>query len=189
MRYVLIGTVLTLAACGGGGAGDGGVGPGVTYSLRNDGFAVTGAAFQAGFVTGEEAAVTLGPVPRGFQVKLVRFLYGGAATARTVTLKIYGETGTATPGTLLHSADFFVTPSDTAIQELDITGSNVTLPAGSVRVSILFQDGGLPSVATDGDGITPNRNWAATAAPAGWYASSDLGVAGDWIIRAEVETL
>jgi hypothetical protein len=186
MRPTLMAAVLLLAACGGG--SDVAAGGGVTSTLLNDGFSGAGAAFQGGFVSGEEAAVTLGPVDRSFKVTKVRLLFGGTAGVRTVTLRIYADAGTASPGTLLHSADFQITASDSAFQELDLSGANVTLPAGRVRVSLRFTADGLPCVARDGDGtITAGRNWIETGGT--WSDASSLGVTGDWIIRAEVVTL
>lgn len=181
----LLAGLLHLAGCGGGSSDPGG---GVASTLLVDGFNGSGASFQAGFVAGEEAAVTLGPVDRAFRVTSVQFLYGGAPGVRTVTVRVFADTGAAAPGTIVHSADYQVTASDDAFQEVDLTGASVTLPAGRVRVAIRFQDAGLPAVARDGDGsITGGRNWIFTAGE--WLDSASLGLTGDWIIRAKVVTL
>jgi hypothetical protein len=191
MRYALLGVVLTAVGCGGSTPSDTSqAGAGVVSTLSNDGFTAGGAAnYQAGFVAGEEAAATLGPVSRSFKVRKVQFLFGGGTGTRVVTLRILAETGAATPGVELYSGDYQVTASDTAFQEIDLAASNVTLPAGSLRVSIRFQAGGLPSVAADA-AITSGRNWIyASGTPSAWFAASSLGVTGDWIMRAEVVTL
>jgi hypothetical protein len=58
---------------------------------------------------------------------------------------------------------------------------------GPFRVGLEFQHSGLPSIARDTDGITPGRNFALLSG-LGWVESSTVGLAGDWIVRAVVDS-
>ncbi|MBK7672425.1 MAG: hypothetical protein IPJ24_13755 [bacterium] len=165
--------------------GGGGGGP----VVQNDSF-VPGqsAGFQGGFVAGETAAARLlptGTFPQ--QVSAVRFLFGGAAGTRTVTLRIWDDpTGAAAPGVELYSGDFEVTAADNALQELDLSAAALTV-GGPFRVGIEFQHDGTPSVARDGDGITAGRNFMDVMG-FGWADAALFGITGDWIIRAVMGT-
>ena len=157
--------------------------------LQNDSFTDgQSAGFQSGFVAGEEGAVTLGPVAEAFTIDKVRFLFGGATSTHSITLRIYAGSGVANPGAQLFSGDYQATGADNGIQEIDLTGENIMLNGGSFRVSIGFQHSGAPSIARDLDGIVANRNWI-FAGQAGWFEAGQLGIAGDWIIRAEINTV
>ena len=155
--------------------------------LQNDGH-VDGqpAAFQAGFVATEMAGSRFVPAGTGpWRVNRVQFLFGGATSTETITLHVYDDTaGTLTPGTELFVGDFLVTGSNTAMQEIDLTASNIQV-AGQFRVAIEFQHSGVPSVASDTDGtIQTTRNFIFSTL---WFQSSTFGLTGDWIIRAAVE--
>jgi MYXO-CTERM domain-containing protein len=160
----------------------------VEMTLQNDGWTDGGAVYcQAGFAAGEAGAATLGPVAATFTIKKIRFLFCGDTLTRTVTLRIYLDSGNPIPGTEIHSADYQVTGSDDALQEMDLSGENVVVPGGgSIRVSLQFQHSGLPSISRDDDGITAGRNWI-NAQGMGWVASNDMGLTGDWVIRAIVD--
>ncbi len=157
--------------------------------LQNDSFLDgQGVGFQGGFVVGEMGASRLTP-PGPFPMKVtrVRFLFGGSAGVRTITLRIYDDQGGgSTPGAQLFFQDYQVTASDTAMQEIDLTGENV-LVTGTFRVAIEFQHSGLPSIARDTDGnIQAARNFI-YASIGSWFDSQLFGLTGDWIIRAGVE--
>jgi hypothetical protein len=156
--------------------------------LRNDGWeSGQPLAFQQGFVSGEIAAVRLvpnGPCP--CPVTRVRFLLGGAQTQQTITLRIWDDSLAGTePGVELFSSDYQVQGADSSFQEVDLTAENIAV-LGAFRVGIEFQHSGLPSVARDSDGITPELNFIYTSDPL-WVQSSLFGIAGDWIIRADVD--
>jgi MYXO-CTERM domain-containing protein len=157
-------------------------------TLQNDGWTDGGAVYcQAGFAAGEEGAATLGPVAQTFTIKKIRFLFCGDTLTRTVTLRIYLDSGNPNPGTEIYNGDYQVTGADDALQEMDLTGENVVVPGGgSIRVSLQFQHDGLPNISRDDDGITAGRNWI-NAQGMGWVASSTLGLTGDWVIRAIVD--
>ncbi|MFY7878618.1 MAG: hypothetical protein ACOVP6_00995, partial [Lacibacter sp.] len=128
-----------------------------TLQLQNDGFTTGGAkAFQAGFVVGETAEVTLGPVSNTFQVTAVQFLFGGTGaipTSRDIVLKIYKDIGVGTPGTLLYTSTYSVAASDNLLQQIDLRDKLIVVNGGgSIRVAIEMTAAGLPSVAVDKDG-------------------------------------
>lgn len=156
--------------------------------LKNDGFnsGDTG-GFQAGFVSGEIGASRFVAPEAGDQLLKVRLLYGPDATGQfTVTLHVWDDTGgSVTPGAELGSADFSLVGSSSAIQELDVTAMNITLPQ-QFRVGLEFHHDGAPSIARDVDGnIAQDKNYM-MAQGLGWIMSSTAGLQGDWIIRAEV---
>jgi hypothetical protein len=160
-------------------------------ALQNDGFvdmAVVG--FQQGFKTGEMGASTLGPVSDPFTVSNITLLFGpqGTFPPTTVTLHIYEDDGQGNVGAEIFTGDVQLMPADNALQQIDLSGMNVTAQAGSIRVAIEFKQDGAPSIARDTDGtIVPGRNWIFTGG--NWKAAEDLGLPGDWILRAEVDTM
>lgn len=156
--------------------------------LQNDGF-VDGqfAGFQGGFAAGEIGAVRLAPPgPFPMDVTRVQLLFGGATTTQTVTLHIWDDSaGNAAPGVELYSGDYQLTGSDTAMQEIDLTGLGVQV-SGPFRVGVEFQHSGAPSIARDNDGVIASRNFI-FALGLGWFDSTVFGLTGDWIIRAGVQ--
>jgi len=157
--------------------------------LQNDSFvAGQSVTFQGGFVAAEMAGSRL--VPAGtapWRVNRVQLLFGGATSTQTITLHVYDDTaGTPTPGAELFTGDFAVTGSNNAMQEIDLTSSNIQV-TGPFRVAIEFQHAGVPSVASDLDGtINATRNFIFSPSFPGWLQSNLLGLTGDWIIRAGV---
>lgn len=162
-----------------------------TVDLQLDGY-TSGAtkAFQAGFVSGETAEVTLGPVSGNFQVTYVQFLFGGKGATpvtRDIVLKIYKDIGTGNPGTQLFSSTYSIAASDDRLQQIDLRDQNIQVSGGgSIRVAIEMTAAGLPSVAVDQDGnISGAANWIKTGGS--WVSAASLGLGGDFIIRATVE--
>lgn len=162
-----------------------------TVNLQIDGY-VTGAAkgFQAGFVAGESAEVTLGPVGSTFQVTGVQFLFGGKGTtpaSRDIVLKIYKDIGVGTPGGLLFSSTYSIAASDNNLQQIDLRDNKIMVNGGgSIRVAIEMTAAGVPSVAVDKDGtVSGTANWIKTGSS--WVISTSLGLSGDFIIRATIE--
>lgn len=175
------GLLVALAACGSS------TGPGITI-LKNDSYTTGTLTFAAGFSAGEAAAVRLGPVSTGFTVRKVRFIFGGAAPVDSFNLIISADAGTDNPGSVLYAHVYTVTPSNAAIQEIDVSAQNITVPANQmIRIAFFFKDAGVPSVAPDLDGLTADRNFVYAIGP-GWTKAVTAGVTGDWIIRAEVVT-
>jgi hypothetical protein len=160
----------------------------VDSMLQNDNFSSGNTpAFQGGFATGEAAAVRLGPRTEAFTIKHIQFLFGGAAGTDSVTLTIYQDAGATNPGTPLHSADYQITASDAAMQDIDVSGANIHVAANqTIRVAIGFQHNGLPGVAKDG-AITNGRNLIFVS-PGNWATAESVGIDGDFVIRAEIST-
>jgi hypothetical protein len=159
--------------------------------LRNDGFE-TGQPvnFQAGFVEGEIAAVRLVPtLSCPCRVENVSLLFGGAGGTLPVLLRIWEDTGNVDPGTPLYVDSFQLTGSNVALQVIDPSPTEVIVD-GPFRVGIEFAHSGLPSVASDTDAtIDAAANFIlADLSPLGffWFQSADLGVSGDWVIRATI---
>ena len=157
--------------------------------LANDGW-VNGqvAAFQAGFEPDEIAAarfVPTGPCP--CTLDQVRLLFGGSTDTESVILRVWDDAAlTDAPGAEIYSDSIQITGSDLSMQELDLTVAGITVN-GPFRVGLEFQHAGLPSVARDADGITPDRNFIEDGAV--WAEASTLGVTGDWILRAVVNSV
>ncbi|MFN0248381.1 MAG: hypothetical protein ACKV2T_15930 [Kofleriaceae bacterium] len=154
--------------------------------LKNDGFVMNGSVgFELGFDPTEAGASRFVAPAAGRQLLKVQFLFGGNSTAtQTITLKVFDDTaGTDNPGSQLFSADYSITGSDTAMQEINVAGNNITLPA-QFRVAIVFQHDGAPSIARDDDGtITSDKNLLLST-QIGWAKSTVFGLVGDWVIRA-----
>ena len=157
-------------------------------NLQVDSFTTGDPAFQSGFVSGEAAAVTLGPVANSFQITSVKFLLGGTVVPETkdVILKIYTDEGNTDPDSLLFNSTFNLTSSNDILQEIDLTSHNISVAGGkSIRVAVETGNG-LPSVAEDDDGtIDSARNWIYTGGT--WNTSLQMGLSSDFIIRAVVE--
>ncbi|HEX2878009.1 MAG TPA: hypothetical protein VHO25_00595 [Polyangiaceae bacterium] len=153
--------------------------------LKSDGF-VSGqpVGFQSGFAIGDVGAVRFHPPSPGREVTRVQFMFGGAATQQTITLRIWNDVGTNAPGAPLFSGDFVVTGSNSSMHELDLSGENIVV-SGDFRVGIEFQHAGAPAIARDYDGnISVANNFIFSNGS--WARSGERGVAGDWIIRAFV---
>lgn len=159
--------------------------------LKNDGFVDSGqATCQQGFATGDEGGVTFSH-DADYQLARVQFLFCGADTTETVTVVIYRDTGGAVPGQVLFQGDYPVQGSAEALTEINLLAENLTFSAGeSFRFAVRLQHDGAPGLANDTDGTTtPGVNWIYDTLSGSWSESSALGVNGDWIVRAVVDTL
>ena len=156
-----------------------------TYILKNDGMVdMSSINFMGGFVPGEGAAVTLGPVPQAATLMNIKFMFGPNSNTETLWLGIYDSANLAT---VFYSGDFQFTGSDSAMAMIDLSSENITILAGTnIRVALFFQHSGPPSIASDSDGtITAGKNWIYSDAK--WLNSELFGLQGDWIIRAELQ--
>jgi hypothetical protein len=144
-------------------------------------------AFQGGFIAGEMAAVRLDPhQPGSFPLNNVHFLFGGATSMHEVRLHIWQDTGGSVPGAEIFTADYVLTGSDSAWQMIDLSLENIIID-GTFRVGLEFTHSGYPSVTRDNDGINTGRNFI-YASDGNWYDSALFGLAGDWVIRAVLDS-
>jgi hypothetical protein len=166
--------------------GSGGAGELVNNDTWIPGQAVS---FQAGFAAGETAAARFVPVgPCPCRLDQIRFLFGGDPATETVTLRVWDDSALAdAPGAEIYSAAIQLTGSDSFLQELDLTVAGITVN-GPFRIGFEFQHAGLPSVASDTDGIAADRNFIDETS-LGWVEASSLGVTGDFVIRAVLDSL
>ena len=142
-------------------------------------------AFQQGFVANEIAAVRLEPdITCPCLVTGARLMFGGAVGPVATTLRIWEDVGTAVPGVEVYSAGLMLEGNDLALRVIDLSAAPV-LVNGPFRIGLEFSQAGVPSVARDHDGITPGKNFVFDNVD-GWLDSTDLGIPGDWIIRASV---
>lgn len=162
-------------------------GPPVISTLQNDDYTSGTPTYETAFVSGEAAAVRLGPQNAGFTIQKVQFLFGGDTATKTITVSIYADGGATDPDSLIQSADYSRKGSNAAMQEIDLSTLNIHIAANkTVRVAIRFQHDGVPSVAIDG-ARTASRN-VVYASGLGWTTSEALGINGDFIIRAQIST-
>ncbi|MEO7328703.1 MAG: hypothetical protein ABI193_09010 [Minicystis sp.] len=158
--------------------------------LKNDSF-VDGdpVGFQSGFVTTEMGAARFTPPTPGVALLKVQILFGGGVDGakKDVILHVYDDSALEdTPGTELYVSKYALTAADMALQEMTISDPPV-LVNGPFRVAIEFTADGLPSIARDSDGTILAEGNFIFVKGGGWKRSSELGVTGDWIIRAFVD--
>ena len=111
-------------------------------------------------------------------------MFGAAAGPVATTLRIWEDVGTVVPGAEVYSAGLMLDGNDLALAVVDLSAAPV-LVNGPFRIGLEFSQAGLPSVARDHDGIAPGSNFVRDDVD-GWLDSTDLGIPGDWIIRASV---
>ena len=100
------------------------------------------------------------PITIPLVLKSISFLFGpeiGGDPDYYITLHIWEDSGDVDPSPLMYMNDFLVIGTDDTLHVIDFTGENIPVD-GPIRVGIEFQHDGLPSVATDTDGMIPNRN-------------------------------
>jgi hypothetical protein len=156
--------------------------------LKNDSWPASLVAhFQEGFVAGESAAVRLvppGPCP--CTVGAVSVLIGGAPGTGDFGLRIWDDSGlTDDPGALLFSKDMTLDSANATINFIPLLEEEAVVVDGPFRLGFEMLNPGLPSVARDDNGITPDVNFIDEDIQ-GWVEASSLSVAGDWIMRAVV---
>ncbi|NNF61599.1 MAG: hypothetical protein HKN06_09770 [Gammaproteobacteria bacterium] len=164
-------------------------------TLQNDGFA-DGAPvnFQAGFIAGEIAAARFEPkIACPCVLSSITLLFGGAAVSREMGISVWDDAGGGSePGSLLFTGDVTLTGSNVFLQQIDLTLTPIIIN-GPFRVGLQFGHNGLPSIATDLDGtINAGANYILADIGAGllfWFPASQLGVGGDFVMRATIDNL
>lgn len=151
-------------------------------------------AVQEGFVSGEcwassyvaEASAYPFRV-RGLQVLISGDVDGAAAAFEVSVWSVDDE---LRPQTQLGSALAEFTASNAAFNgaEFDLLEiDDIILDEGSFAISMCLADhDGFPSIAADvGQELLSDRNWLFT--DGAWTPSGDLGLSGNWIMRAIIE--
>ncbi|MEO8012190.1 MAG: hypothetical protein ABI650_11140 [Dokdonella sp.] len=174
----------------------------VEVTVKNDSLVdFSAGVVQAGFVTGERAASWLTAPCAGNLVGAQIFW----RSADGITGKVLGDSIT------IHRAGTFPVPGEVAeqifgplltdgvVNEYRYLDENNTIPLAvpvtqseTVIVSFTFAEtlgAAGPSVVNDIDGIQPLRNaiYANLSGTFLWFGSSQLGVNGDWVIRAVID--
>ena len=128
-------------------------------------------------MSGEPTSTPAGQWPAGNDS------FGGIT--KTVTLTIYQDGDSTNPGSIMYSADYSLTGSSSAFQEIDLISQSIHVAANQkIRVAFTFQHDGAPSVAIDA-ARTASRNLIYTS---GWITAETVSLSGDFIIRAEIST-
>ena len=172
-------------------------------TVQNDAMSNFGTAIvQAGFVSGEKGASWLTSPCSGNIVAVQIFWLSASGTTGQLlggSIEISRAGTFPVPGTLAQAIDGPVL-TDGVINEYRFLDDNSTVPL-SVPVNngetfvVAYRFGEAPSpsgpsLAVDSDGIHAGRN-AIYAYLGGsshaWFSSEDLGVSGDWVIRAVVD--
>jgi len=156
--------------------------------LKNDGWSDGQPVnVQAGFKPGDIGAARFTPPTGGpFPVTKIQFLFAGGTSTETVTVRVWADTGSTSPGSQLYTNDYAVTGADDALQEIDLTGEGI-LVSGPFRVGFLFTHSAPPSLTTDLDGISAPDNFIFDVNTGLWFAASSTGVTGDFVLRAFVD--
>lgn len=158
------------------------------FELKNDGFVGGVAAYQSGFATGEVAASVFDP-PGPFPMALneIQLLFGTAQVQVPVNVYVWEDTGANNPGAEIYAGGFVLTGSGSAFSSINLSAQNVQVN-GPFRIGFEFTHDGQPSVARDLDGTVDGTKNFIRANGIGWFPSTLFGVAGDWVIRAFVES-
>ena len=163
--------------------------------LINDGW-IDGRAvsFMGGFAQDECWASVYEPFINHypFTVDAVRMLVGDSMDKKTYpfTLSLYTVDDENRPDMELGSAVVDVTGSGGDFDSINLSVAGIESPIfdeGNFALVVCFSDhGGFPGIAADEDGQIdhPDRNWIFSEGA--WVQSGDLGVGGDWVMRAVI---
>lgn len=142
------------------------------------------------FGEGQEVASTLGPLGNPYTITRAQFFFGttGSDTETDIILKIYRESGTTNPGSLIFTRRYTITATkDEMMQEIDLSAENIDISdGGQIRLAIQLTNDGLPSIAHEWYGtLSSQRNWIKQGGQ--WITSETIGFDKDFIIRAVVK--
>jgi uncharacterized repeat protein (TIGR01451 family) len=170
-------------------------------TVKNDSLSDFGkAVIVQGFIAGEMAGSWLTSPCDGNLVAVQIFWRSASGTEPFVignSINIYRSGVFPAPGVLALSVGGPVM-NDNALNEFRYQDENNTLPisvpvASNETVVVAFefseaQQPADPSVVRDTDGIQPNRNaiYGDIGLGPDWYSAFDLGIHGDWVIRAVI---
>jgi len=168
-------------------------------TVQNDSWVPGQTNVVGGFVAGEKAAAWL-TSPCAGSIVAVQILWlsrdpSPDSIEREISINLGGTF--PTPGTVHTTLEGPVMVAG-FINEFRFQDDNQTIPinvpvtAGQQFQVIFTFDtapdviGGGPSIVRDNDGCQPQRN-GLFAIPGGWFSSCQLGLQGDWVIRAVID--
>ncbi|HTR51154.1 MAG TPA: hypothetical protein VMJ10_10645 [Kofleriaceae bacterium] len=161
-------------------------------TLQNDNFQNGDiAGFEAGFGLNDVGASRFLAPDAGRQLLKVQVIFGpdddsNPPATYPMTLEVYDDSaGTAVPGASVYDADYSLVASSTALQEIDLSSDNVTVPQ-QFRVGLVFQHGGSPGLARDSDTSHASMNYIYDEPSNTWATAQTFHVEGNWIFRAVV---
>ena len=170
---------------------------GAPTTLKNDTY--TGgsisAGLQNGFSAGESFAALFTPPSYPFTVNKIQALIAdktaGSVNSKEYTLLIYQDTpGSKAPGAKLLDLATYLTPSQSKLQEIDVTKHNIVITKGDIRVQFRQLHTGAPSIVRDNGPRKAKRNLihGKIGGPMAWHWVEDLtkvgmNIKGNWIIR------
>lgn len=175
----------------------------VEMTVRNDSLTnFSDAVIVGGFVAGEKAASWLtSPCNGNLRAVQVFWRSGAGTSGQTIHrgIQIYRSGIFPNPGALAQELGGPVL-TDGVLNEYRFLDENMVIPlivpvnANETLVVALEFDAtvaaGAPSVVRDVDGNQNGRNALFAEFPAGtfsWFNSQNLGVSGDWVIRAVID--
>lgn len=161
--------------------------------LTNDGWQEgSPVAYMGGFAQGECWASTYVPEPEHypFVVDAVRMLVGGEDMGEAdFSLGVWSVDGDGQPDAEIASASVTLTGADGDVDAVNLGVAGIESPVydeGNFAIVVcLTSHGGPPAIGADADGQVDfeDRNWIRLE-DGTWTRASDLGVGGDWVMRA-----
>lgn len=173
---------------------NGATGHATIASLQNDSW-TSGSPYNcpsgaAGWDYGETKAAgyAAGAGDYPLQITAVQILAcGSPGAADLVALDIYADSldSTADPGQVLWSSDLTSYGIVPGLNEIDVSGEDIAVESGGVRVALTAVNNDPPTVdvATDTGGIQPQRNFTRNNLGT-WGFADDAGFTNDFVIRA-----
>ena len=158
------------------------------FEVLNDGWEDGDSiGFNAGFLPGEMAAGCFdagGPAV----VTDVRFFYGGAGVGESFDVPIHAflrdDDGTPESEPIFSEIAEVVASHEASV---DVALDGLLLVDGEFCIAVESTVGGLPFVGRDTDGtVDREANWILLDGFL-WVTSGEVGIEGDWVIRAIVE--
>jgi len=115
-------------------------------------------------------------------------VYMGKNDATRFTLLIWQDNGTESPGDTIFSKTCEIPGDTTKFTDIDLTSDNIEVNNPSFRIGFTIRTQTSISIARDARGIKEGRNLVYRDTQGRWYFSEELGLGGNWILRAKART-
>ena len=161
--------------------------------LQNDSFKPNGSvAIQKGFIKGDIGAAVLSASPTEYPVQILEAQVllkdtFGSGSPRICVLHVYPQSGPQ-PGAPVYSVGVQLTEG--GLNVLNLRAQNLVMN-GPFTIGLEIFDLNTPAepnLCTDTDGCQPGKNLIYDISTRTWYDGCLLGIRGDLIIRAKVNT-